>query len=115
MAARNSPSKGSKPDKIMRDAIMLALHEEAIDADGQMTTKARLLGRKLVDRALDGDVPAIKEVNDRADGKVPQAIVGDDNEAPVNLKLQIERTIVDPKAETSSGAGVPSAPGASEV
>lgn len=69
---------------------MLALHEEAQDANGMMTTKARLLGRKLVDKGLDGDVPAIKEINDRCDGKVPQAIVGDDEFDPVSVVTKIE-------------------------
>lgn len=90
MAARNTPSKGAKPDKIMRDAIMMALREEAQDANGLMTTKARLLGQKLVARGLDGDVPAIKEISDRVDGKVPQAIVGDDNEPPIGFIGRLE-------------------------
>ena len=30
-------------------------------------------------KALEGDIPAIKEIYDRIDGKVPQAIVGDED------------------------------------
>lgn len=44
-----------------------------------------------------GDIPAIKEIADRLDGKVAQAIVGDDD-SPLNIIHQITRRIVDPKA-----------------
>lgn len=74
MAARNSPSRGGKPDKLMRDALILELHQEAADADGAMTKKLRLIARKLVDKATEGDVPAIKEINDRVDGKAHQSV-----------------------------------------
>lgn len=80
MAARKTPSKGGKPDKIMRAALILELQQEAADADGKITKKLRLVARKLVDRAyFDGDVAAIREINDRVDGKVPQALVGNDD------------------------------------
>ena len=74
MAARTTPSRGGKPDKLMRDALILELQTEAKDADGQMTKKLRLIARKLVDKAAEGDVPAIKEINDRVDGKAHQSI-----------------------------------------
>lgn len=74
MAARNTPSRGGKPDKLMRDALVLELHQEAQDADGVMTKKLRQIARKLVDKAIEGDVPAIKEINDRVDGKAHQSI-----------------------------------------
>jgi len=32
LAPRLSPSKGSKPDKLMRDALMVALNREATNA-----------------------------------------------------------------------------------
>lgn len=78
MAERNTPSKGAKPDKLMRDALILELYQEAIDADGVITKKLRLVARALVNAALNGDIPAIKEVNDRVDGKSPQAVTGED-------------------------------------
>jgi hypothetical protein len=36
----------------------------------------------LIAKAQEGDVPAIKEVFDRVDGKVAQAIIGGDEEDP---------------------------------
>jgi hypothetical protein len=78
MAARNTPSGGKKPDKLITDALRLELHVEARGSDGKMTKKLRLLARKLIDRAIQGDVPAAREVLDRVEGKVPTAISGTD-------------------------------------
>ena len=89
MAPRSTPSKGAKPDKLMRDALILALKDEAIDANGQMTTKLRKVAEKLVEKAMDGDVPAIKEIGDRVDGRPSQAIIGDGNEDPINVVTKI--------------------------
>ena len=56
----------------MRDALIVELRREAEDADGNMTQKLRLIARKLVDKAIEGDVGAIKEIADRTDGKPAQ-------------------------------------------
>ena len=80
MAARKSPSKGGKPDKIMRDALSIELHrdqEANIDGKKLKVKRYRLVADALVKKAIDGDTAAIKEIHDRMDGKVPQAIVGD--------------------------------------
>ena len=74
MAARNTPSRGGKPDKLMRDALILELQREAKDADGKKTKRLRLIARRLVDKAQEGDVAAIKEINDRVDGKAHQSV-----------------------------------------
>jgi hypothetical protein len=76
LAASIRPPQGGKPDKLMRDAIMVALKREATGADGQPTRKLYLIADKLVDLAVSGDMAAIKEVNDRVDGKAVQAITG---------------------------------------
>jgi hypothetical protein len=57
-------------------------------------TKLREVADALVSKAISGDVQAIKEVADRIDGKVPQALVGDDESDPINLVTEIRRTIV---------------------
>lgn len=59
-------------------------------------TKLREVADALVSRAIAGDVQAIKEVADRIDGKVPQALVGDSEEDPINLVTEIRRVIVKP-------------------
>ncbi len=96
MAPRNTPSKGGKPDKLMRDALMLALKREAEDADGKLTKKLSLIADALVNKAMTGDVAAIKEIADRVDGKAVQPIAGSDEDPPIRLQL-IERRIVRPK------------------
>ena len=86
MAARKTPSKGGKPDKLMRDALLLELNREAKLADGKVTKRLRAVARKLVDRAEQGDVPAIKEIFDRVDGRVPQAQhPSGPEDAPINI------------------------------
>ena len=62
--------KGSKPEKLMRDALLIALNREA--AKGQKTKRLQSVAEAIVIKALEGDVPAIKEIFDRVDGKVPQ-------------------------------------------
>lgn len=84
MAARINPSQGGKPDKLMRTALLLELKQTAEDDAGNKSTKLRLVARKLIARALDqGDVTAIKEINDRVDGRAPQAITGESGGALV--------------------------------
>jgi hypothetical protein len=50
----------------------------------------------LINKAAEGDVPAAREVFDRVEGKVPQAIENSDD-GPLELLHRIERVIVDPK------------------
>ena len=90
MPARKEPSKGSKPDKLMRDAIMLALHREAEDSGGKKTKKLNIIATKLVDAAAGGDIQAIKEIADRVDGKPAQAIQHQgDEESPMVFKVTL--------------------------
>lgn len=74
-------------------ANMLRVAIKEAHADGG--DKLRKVADALVDKAMTGDVPAIKEIADRLDGKVPQAVVGDDEFDPVRLITRIERVIVD--------------------
>lgn len=74
MAARITPSAGGKPDKLMRDALILELNATAKDANGKPTKKLRLIARKLCDIAIEGEVAAIKEISDRVDGRPAQAL-----------------------------------------
>ena len=88
MATRLNPSKGSRPDKIMRDALSIELHRE-VDAvvDGK-TVKIKRYRRvmdALVTKGENGDTSAIREINERMDGKIPQAIVGDDDYDPIQV------------------------------
>lgn len=44
------------------------------------------LADKLLDLVATGDLPALKEFGDRLDGKPAQAIVGDDESPPIQVK-----------------------------
>lgn len=44
--------------------------------------KLRKIAEALYDKAVEGDVQAIKEIGDRLDGKVPQGIIGGDDGDP---------------------------------
>ena len=80
MAARKTPSKGGKPDKLMRDTLMLELHQDsAVEASNgriQKIKRFRLVARALIRKAIDGDVQAAKEINDRIDGRLTNTQFG---------------------------------------
>ena len=62
-----------------------ALNRALLAEDGK---KLRALADKLVDRALDGDVIALKEIGDRMDGKPAQAHeVAGDPDRPLISKI----------------------------
>lgn len=92
MAARNNPSQGHKPDKLMRDALLVVLHRAAVDADGKPTKRLNNVAAAIVTRAEEGDVAAIKEIFDRVDGRTPQAIIGGaPGEEPITIVTQTPR------------------------
>jgi ribosomal protein L17 len=62
------------PDKLMRDALALELHQEVKLTTGEKVKKLRLVARSLVDNAIDGDTTAARECFDRMDGKVTQSV-----------------------------------------
>jgi ribosomal protein L17 len=73
MAPRKTPGGGPKPDKLMRDALALELHQEVKLTTGEKVKKLRLVARTLVNNAIDGDTTAVRECFDRMDGKVTQS------------------------------------------
>lgn len=78
----------------MRDALLLELSREVADPEnGKKIKRLRLVARKLVDQAEAGDVSAIREINDRIDGKVTQPLAGDPDNP---LQHSIEVSFVSP-------------------
>ncbi len=73
-AGQSGNPRGAIPTKLMRDALKLALNEYKEDEKGNSVKRIRLVTNALVSRAEDGDVPAIKEILDRMDGRVPNDI-----------------------------------------
>lgn len=68
---------GRPKSKPFREAIQRALEEAGDDKASLQAVATALVGK-----ALMGDVPAIKELADRMDGKVAQAIIGGEEEDP---------------------------------
>lgn len=89
-------STGAYSIKPFRDALRIAAKRK-LDDRAQGKTKLDKIATKLIATAMEGDVPAIKEVADRLDGKVPQGIVGGgDEDSPVHVVHEIRRTIIKP-------------------
>ena len=90
--------KGAKSDKIWRDAIMRAVRRldgDEAPRDAKPEQRLERLADMLVSKGLDGEVPALREIGDRLDGKPAQAITGE-IENPLNIIHEIRRTIVRP-------------------
>ena len=60
-----------------------------IASAGEDRKALRDVAKALIDKAISGDVTAIKELGDRLDGKVPQAIGGDDELGPIKNILEV--------------------------
>lgn len=94
VAKRKTPSKGTFPDKPMRDALRIELHSELKLPDPAggnrfiREKKFRLVARALVNEGIKGDVAAIKEINDRIDGKVPSVVAGTGKDGAIPLDLK---------------------------
>lgn len=80
----------AKPEKAFANMLRLAINEAVAEGG----TRLRVVADALVTKAMTGDVQAIKEVADRLDGKVPQALIGDSESDPINLVTEIRRVIV---------------------
>lgn len=78
-----------RPPKEKSFANMLNIAiKEAIE--GTDKTKLRVVADALVDKAMSGDVQAIKEVADRLDGKVPQGVIGgEDGDNPIDIVTRV--------------------------
>ena len=92
---KTSPGKAGRPPsrKCLSDALRLALEAKQPGTDER---KVRVIAEKLVDKAINGDLEAIKIVFDRVEGKAPQPLVGDGEFDPIAI-TQIVRRVVDPR------------------
>ncbi len=87
-------TNGAKKNRLLTDALRRELVQNPEDA--------RRVARKTIDAAIEGEAWAQNLIYERIDGKVPQAIVGDSDEAPVLIQ-QIRRQIVHANAEPADG------------
>lgn len=91
-------NSGRRQEKPFRDALRMEL-----TAAGEDQRALRSIARALIAKAEEGDMQAIKELADRIDGKVPQAVIGDE-ENPLQVIHAITRTIISAKnARNSDG------------
>ena len=77
-------NSGRKQEKPFRDALRMELL-----AAGDDHKALRMIAAKLIEKATEGDMQAIRELADRTDGKVPQGIVGgEDDDAPLQIIIK---------------------------
>lgn len=76
-----SGNPGGRPkSREFRDVLMLALKS----ADGDKL-KLRRVAEKLVEKAIEGAMAAIREIADRVDGKPTQALISEDGDQPIRI------------------------------
>lgn len=83
----NEAKAKPKRAKIIRDALMLAMERE-VEVEGKMTRRVVQMAEAIAKKAAEGDVQAFNSIADRIDGKVPQALVGED-EGPIKQVLEV--------------------------
>lgn len=87
MPISQPPPEDTRPDRLMRAAILRELHRQTDDAEGRASEYLELIARRLVAKAADGDIQAIKEILDRIDGKSLPG-VADTDAGPVKRTVE---------------------------
>lgn len=80
MARAGENHKGGRPKGKLAKSTLEALEVKQLYVEKAREYALPIL-KALVKKAMKGDVPAIKEFNDRAYGKAPQAVTGSDGGA----------------------------------
>lgn len=84
---RSGNPGGRGTEKVWRDAIRRAVaRREPLDPS-EKPQRLDLLAEAAVKAGLSEDVAALKEIGDRLDGKVPQAITGDSEGDPLVINI----------------------------
>lgn len=90
---------GRPKKRPFKEALDRILKEEAKGADESGGLDE--IVRALYTKAKTGDVAAIKEIAERYDGKVPQAVIGgDEDDPPIRTITRIELVAASAKPET---------------
>ncbi len=83
MAAPLGNTNSSKNNRLWAETIRRA----CIQADGE---KLRAIAEKLIEKAAEGDIQAIKELGDRLDGKPSQSVdVGGQADNPLKALIEV--------------------------
>lgn len=102
-----NPKGNPKRAKLFSQALLVALKR----TDENNVEAIQRIADRMVKHALESeqfDVACVREIADRVEGKVPQAIVGDE-ENPMTLIHRIERVVVHAR-NPDSGSVPPAAP-----
>ncbi len=79
-------------ERLFNDALRVAVLMKDRDSG---KTRIRLIADRLADEAILGNIAAIKEVAERIDGKVPQAVIGgDEDDAAIQVVNTVRRIIL---------------------
>ncbi len=91
MAPRVIPSKGRKSDKVVRDALLIALNRESENHQGVRTKRLQQLAEAWVTKAIEGDVYAMIGNADRVEGKPAQQLVhSNDEDSPILADVHVD-------------------------
>lgn len=82
MSAPIGNQNAAKSNRMLTSALRRELTQNPEDI--------QRIARKLIDSAINGDPWAQSLIYDRVDGKVPQPVIGDDDEAPIRVAAKIE-------------------------
>jgi hypothetical protein len=98
--------------QLMREALVRALQRQ--DGD-EGVSKLQRIADALVDRAAGGDMHAIKEVNDRIDGRALPGVARSEPQQQTRrlVWLDYPRTIPSPKSKSATDPATSSSPSTS--
>ena len=82
---------GHKSDKLITDALRVALTREAKDADGKPTKRLYLMADKVAQLAADGVPWAVKEVFDRLEGRAQQTVAIEAGQSLLSILEELEQ------------------------
>jgi hypothetical protein len=103
----NEEAKKKGKSKPFADALRME-----IAAAGEDHKALRVIARNLIAQASEPTkdaLPAIAQIADRLDGKVPQGLIGGDEDDPAIKMATITRHIIDGKSGNTDSEGVPPA------
>ncbi len=75
------------------DVITKTFRDGNVEQRKEKAARLRVLQQALYKKAAEGDVPAIREFFDRVLGKSAQVIIGDEEEAPVQINIVAQRIL----------------------
>jgi mannose/cellobiose epimerase-like protein (N-acyl-D-glucosamine 2-epimerase family) len=107
MTNDHAPPDGGNATRPMQEALSAALAREAEGDDGRTAQTLHLVVHKLIARALGGDIPAIKEIFDRMDGKSAARTTDDQGPTQVTLRWK-DKTSRSPSTTNPATSSTPS-------